>query len=191
MSLSDLARERGWSKQAIYKNLQRWAEAGRVVATRKEGRALLVKVAEYDSARGEIGDVAKQTGEATKKGLAHDSGVPLLDPIEPVYTREQARAKQYEADIKEIELAKLRGELIEVMQLRDAATVAAESMLRAIDQLPSRAEELANATKMPIAQCRQFLKASARDLRQRATDVFASLAANAVAGSNQAEDDED
>lgn len=184
MSLSDLARERGVSKQVISKNLQRWADAGRAVPTRKEGKSLLVKVAEYDAARGEIGDLARQAGEATKKGAAPDD-LPTADPDAPVYTREQARAKQYEADIKEIELAKLRGELVEVVQLRDAATDAAEAMLRAIDQVPSRAEEIAAAAKIPVAQARQFLKSVTRDLRQRATDVFAGLAAKAMSAKDE------
>lgn len=188
MSISDLARTRKVSKQGISKNLQRWAKAGRAIATRKEGKTTLIKVAEYDLACGEVGDQARMLGEATKKGAVTE---PIVDPDAPSYTREQARAKQYEADIKEIELAKLRGELIEVSQLRNAATEAAEAMLRAIDQMPARAEELASGTKLPVSVCRQFLKASARDLRQRVTDAFSTLASRALTAKENPTDDQD
>lgn len=191
MSISDLARERKVSKQVISKNLKRWADAGRTVPTRKDGKSLLIKVAEYDAARGEVGDLARQMGEATKKGVPADDPPPPDQDGQPVYTREQARAKQYEADLKEIELAKVRGELVEVAQLRAAATQAAESMMRAIDQMPARAEDLAAATNVPVAQCRHFLKGTARDLRQRAADVFAGLAANAMASRDSTDEDQD
>lgn len=190
MSISDLARERGVSKQGISKNLKRWASAGRAIPTKKSGRETLIKVVEYDLALGQVGDQARILGEATKKGFG-PAGVSPVDPDAPVYTREQARAKQYEADIKEIELEKLRGELVEVSQLRDAATAAAESMLRAIDQMPARAEDLSVATKMPVAQCRVFLKTAARDLRQRVTDVFAGLAARAMTADDQQPEEAD
>lgn len=190
MSISDLARERRVSKQGISKNLKRLASAGRAIPTRKSGKETLIKVAEYDLALGQVGDQARILGEATKKGI-DGPGAPPTDPDAPIYTREQARAKQYEADIKEIELAKLRGELVEVSQLRDAATAAAESMLRAIDQMPARAEELSVATKMPVAQCRVFLKSAARDLRQRVTDVFAGLATRAMAADDERPEDSD
>lgn len=190
MSISELARERKVSKQVISKNLRRWADAGRAVPTRKEGKSLLIKVAEYDAARGEVGDLARQMGEATKKSSIADDPTPQGQDG-PLYTREQARAKQYEADLKEIELIRVRGELVEVAQLRDAATQAAEAMLRAIDQMASRSEDLAAATNVPVAQCRQFLKSVARDLRQRATDVFAGLASKAMASQDQPTEDDD
>ncbi len=191
MSVSDLARERRVSKQVISKNLKRWAAAGRVVSTKREGKATMIRVAEYDAARGEIGDLARQMGEAAKKGALLDSPSPDGAGDAPIYTYEQARAKQYEADIKEIELRKLRGELVEVAALQGAATAAAEAMLRAIDQLPARAEELAVAAKMPLAACRQFLKTAARDLRSRAADVFSGLASRAMTPDEQAHDETD
>lgn len=182
MSVSELAVVRGIDKSAISRRLQRLQAGGARIGTRREGRSLLVNVADFDVAVGEHGDRARETGEATKKGGSLD---------DPIYSREQARRMSYEADIKKIELARLRGELILVADLSDAAMNAGETILRGIDQWVGRAEELANAANVPVSVARVFLKAATRDLRQRIADTMQALAATttAVSAATESEDD--
>jgi hypothetical protein len=114
LTISGLAAERRVSKQAISKNIRRWAALGTPVSTRRKGRQVMVNVAEYDARKGEVGDLGRELGEQTKKTA--DVGT------DPVYTREQARSKGYEADLKFIEREKQLGRLVEVETLRIATT---------------------------------------------------------------------
>lgn len=181
LSVSTLARERGVSKQAISKNLSRWASIGEPVSTRREGRMLLVNVAEYDARKGDLVDLGREQASRTKKS-ADESATN-----DPVYTREQARRMGYEADIKAIQLEKLRGNLVAVPDLADAAVKCGEALVRAIDQIAVRAEEVAAAVaKDGMQGARAALRQIARDLRARAAEEFARLPATAM---NAAGDD--
>jgi hypothetical protein len=175
LTMSALAAQRGVSKQAISKNLKRWADLGTPVSTRGEGRKVMVNVAEYDARKGEIGDLGRELGEQTKK--IADVG------SDPVYAREQARAKAYEADLKLIERDKQLGRLIEVESLRCATTACGEGLVRVIEQIVTRAEEVAAAvSKDGVLGARGALKTIARDLRAQAAKEFAKLLAGAMAG---------
>jgi len=175
LTMSVLAAQKGVSKQAISKNLQRWADLGTPVSTRREGRTMMVNVAEYDARKGEIGHLGRELGEQTKK--AADVGT------DPVYTREQARAKAYEADLKLIERDKQLGRLIEVESLRSATAACGEGLVRVIEQIVTRAEEVAAAvSKDGVLGARGALKAIARDLRARTAEEFTKLLASATAG---------
>lgn len=170
LSVSALAAERGVSKQGISKQLERWAKAGSPVATRRDGRALLVNVAEYDSRRGDLVDLAKVQGDRTKKKA--DSS----DSADPTYTREQARRMGYQADLAQIELRTKLGELVPVAALEQAAVDCGEVLVRVIDQIATRADEVAAAVaKEGVPGARAVLKAIARDLRSRAAEEFAKL----------------
>lgn len=168
MSVSELARERGVDKSAVSRKLQRLKDVGAQIATRKNGKSLLINVADYDVAVGEMGDRARELGEQTKKGTTSSS--------DPIYTREQARRMSYEADIKKIELMRLRGELIEVANLRDAAQVAGEAMVRAIDGWIGKAEQLAADANVSVPAARAFLKLAMNDLRRDLARVLEGLA---------------
>jgi hypothetical protein len=175
LTISALAAQKGVSKQAISKNLKRWADLGTPVSTRREGRTLMVNVAEYDACKGEIGDLGRELGEQTKKAAEVET--------DPVYTREQARAKAYEADLKLIERDRQLGKLIEVDALRSATTACGEGLVRVIEQIVTRAEEVATAVSRDgVLGARGALKAIAHDLRAQAAEEFAKLLAGAIAG---------
>lgn len=168
MSVSELAQARGVDKSAVSRRLQRLQDNGAQIATRREGRSLLVNVADYDVAVGENGDRARELGEQTKRGAASS---------DPIYTREQARRMSYEADIKKIELMRLQGELIEVKNLEAAAITAGEKMVRAFDGWISRAEDLAKEANVPVPVARAFVKLAMRDLRNALATVLNGLCA--------------
>lgn len=167
--MSALAKAKGVSKQAVSKNLERWAAAGRPVATRKDGRSVLVNVAEYDTAKAEVGDPVHLLTEERKRE-------PGNEPSDPTLAREQARRAGYDADLKFIEREKQLGRLVEIAELERAAIDCGEAMVRVLDQLATRAEEVAAAVaKDGVIGARAVLKAIAKDVRTRAAQEFAKL----------------
>jgi DNA-binding Lrp family transcriptional regulator len=171
LSISALAEARGVSKQVVSKNLKRWAAAGAQVSMRRQGKALLVNVAEYDRAHGELTDLAREQGAQTKRALTEPAAGE-----DPVFAREQARKAAYDADLAMIKRDEQLGRLVPVAELERAAIACGEAAVRTIDQIVNRAEELAEAVaKSGVGGARTALKEIARDLRRRLADEFARL----------------
>jgi hypothetical protein len=157
LPLSELARARNISKQVISKNLKRWGERGHAVATRKRGKELLVNVAEYDVARGNVGDLARQAAQETRAQGESSS-----------YTSEQRRKMGYEADLKRIELQRARAELVPAGEVQGAAETWAEAIVQALEHVVTHADEItATANKEGKPGVRIALKRIVRDLRER------------------------
>lgn len=174
LSVSQLAAERGVSKQAVSKNIKRWAANGTPVTARRSGRSLIVNVAEYDRLKGEVGDQAHELAVETKKAEARST--------DPTYGREQARRAAYEADLKRLDLEERLGKLVPVEALEQASIACAESLVRVFDQVVTRAEEVAAAVaKDGITGARATLRMIIRDLRARAAEEFAKLPALSMA----------
>lgn len=187
MTISDLARAKGVSKQAISKRVDRFAQAG-ALATRKGARgAVMVNVAAYDRAAGEIGDAIRELAQrpATSATIGEES-----DGTSPVLAREQARRMSYQADLAEMELDERRGKLLRRDDVEAAMVRCGEIMVRALEQFPSRADELATAVARDGEQgARMFLKGLARDLRALIARELRLL--ERAPGETPAEEDED
>lgn len=176
LSLTELAQLRGVSKPAISQNLKNWKARGVDVATRMEGRTLLINVAEYDTARGEVGHSAftqEPEREETK-------GSP--PPSDPVFAREQAREKGYAADLKKLQLGRELSTTVATDRAEDELARVFEPIIKAIDRLPSRADDLAAAiASNGAAGVRAELKVVAADLRNEIAagleDLLATLRA--------------
>lgn len=161
MTISDLARAKGVSKQAISKRVDRFSAAG-TLSTRKGARgAVMVNVAAYDRAAGEVGDAIRELAQRPPS-----LSLPESDDASPVLAREQARRVSYQADLAEMELEERRGKLLRAEDVAAAMTRCAEVMVRVLDQMPSRADEMATAVAREGEQgARAFLKGLAREMR--------------------------
>jgi biotin operon repressor len=174
LSLGDLAAARGVSKQAISKNLKDWAGRGIVVATRMAGRSLLVNVAQYDRARGEVGHTVRdqQPGEelpAPRGGTASN---------DPVFAREQAREKAYAADLKKLDLGERSRSLVPLDRAIDEAKTVIAPLVLVLDRLPGRAEDLAAAVAEGGSQAaRLLLKQIVVEIRNSMADAMSKLVA--------------
>ncbi len=174
VGVRQLAEMKGVSHPAISKRLRRFEEAG-LVTVRREGRKTLVNVAQWDSAADEVTDPARLAGAATTRQMSAepDAGATAANAgpgstNTSAYSYQQARKAQYDADLKEIELAKQRGQLLPIADVEDAMIRCAESLVRAIDQLPAGADDLAAAvSRGGVPALRDALKTKARDLRQQ------------------------
>ena len=170
LTVSELAASRGLAKASVSERLKRLQAQGVDISTMPgKGNRLLVNVAEYDRAVGTSGDPAR--------ALATKAPLPDAGGAEHVYTREQAREKAYKADLAKLDLDERLGKLVAVEALAAAAGGVAEAMVRAIDQMPGRAEDLAAAVaKDGMTGARAALKTFARELRETLARELARLA---------------
>lgn len=177
LSVSELASLKGVTKQAISKRLTRMVEQ-QLIGTQRRGREITVSLAEWDKVAGEITDPAKLIGAETSaqlrgggRRIEDETAKNLADPnakADPTYTQQLTRKAQFEADLKEMELKRQRGELLAIEDVRKAMEYCAELMVRDIDQLANFAEEVAAAvSKSGVPGAREILKAKSRALRER------------------------
>lgn len=180
LSVTALAARKGVRKSTISEKVTRLVETGVLQTRPGKGREKLINVAAYDVAVGEVGDAAKEAGAATKAASA-PSGTSRA-PTDNRYRDEQARDKAYSADIKEIELEKLRGNLLPVSEFDPAADDAATRIVDIIEGLLARDSELTSiAVKEGENGVRAALKRIIRGQREAVVLAMKNMAANARA----------
>jgi len=167
VSVSELARMKGISRQAVSKRLARMIEDG-VIVERHRGREKVVSLAEWDAATNEYTDLAKVAGRQTRaaaRGDTGDSAGPT--PRDASYTHELTRKARYDADLKELELRRIQRTLVPVEDIVQATTKVAEAMIRDIEQIPTFADDFAAAfNRGGVAALREELRSKARYVRQ-------------------------
>ena len=174
LSVSELAKNRRVSKQAISKRAERLQAQGLLSRREGPGGRVLINVAEYDRATGEATDIVRATNGAPKDASGRSRG----------YSQEQTRRASYDADLKKLELDERLGKLVSVDEIRAGIHGIADVMVKVIDNLPSRAEDVASAVGVNgEAGARRALKEAAHDWRvalAEAIDAFcAALRASA------------
>ena len=173
VTLSDLARLKGVSKQALAKKANRFVKAGRLTIKNGPRGTKLVNLAAYDVAADEVGDSVRT--------LAAQQPAPLtplaeIDGQSIILAQEQARKARYAADLAEIELMKARKQVLAVEDVLRAMERCAEKMVRAINDVPSRAGDVCAAVaREGESGARAFLKAEMTRLRQTLADEMRIL----------------
>lgn len=188
LTITELAAAKGVSKATISERVSRLEGQGRLV-TRRDGKSKLVNLAEFDVAVGETTDLAKVQAIATRQQSAPPSLADALpaDPSAPVYTREQARHMAYKADLAEIDLKRRRGEVIETGLVTEAMARCSGAIVKLLDQMPGRADDLAAAVARDGAMgARAALKALAYDMRLALTREMRLIETEAPPESPQA-----
>jgi DNA-binding Lrp family transcriptional regulator len=175
MSVSDIARAKGVSKEAVSKRVKRF-EADGLLQTEMRGQHKLVPLAEYDRLVGETTDFGRvrrpAEAPASRRSTADD----------PVRAIEDARRARYQADREEIELKKLLGEIVLTADVVRSMTRCAEVMVRVIDALPRFAEEIAAAVaKDGVPGARGVLKQMAYEQRAKLAEELRLVGAAADA----------
>lgn len=162
MTVSDLSRAKGVSKQAISKRIDRLEAQGLLESRQGPRNTKLVNVAQYDRAAGEATDAVRElngTGAVRAQAYKPDEGDPIL-------AKQQARRAAYEADLKGLDLNERLGKLLAIEDVEAAMVRCAEAVVRKIDQLPMKAEDNAAAVARDGVQgARGFLRNLARELR--------------------------
>jgi hypothetical protein len=183
LTADKLAALRGVSGPAIRQSMKAMAARGSPVQTRRQGRAILIDVADYTEKRASLIPYRVQ-GEATKRAARGSS----TEPADPVFLKEQARKVAAEARLKELELGRQRGELIDADAVRQAATDCGANQGAMIDRIAMRAEDVYAAGKHGVAGVRGALRSIARDLKKSMGEALAGAVAPCT--DNDADDGE-
>ena len=159
VSVSELAKRKGLRKQTVAEKVSRY-EAQGILTTQSggRGRPKLVNLAEFDKVSGEAGDAIRELNASTPVEGKPDNN--------PVLAREQARRTAYQADLAKLQLDERLGKLLPIEDIEKAMVRCADALVRTIDRLPGKAEELAARVAQDGAQgARSILKDTARDLK--------------------------
>jgi DNA-binding MarR family transcriptional regulator len=168
VSLAELARLRGVSKQAITKRVDRLEARGSVTTLRGARGARMISIAQFDRATEETTDAVRAANGAQAE---HQVASPKL-------AQAQALRAGYAAETARLDLEERLGKLLPIADVEAAMTRCAEAMVRLIDQLPARADENAAAVAKDGTQgARMFLRDAARDLRARLAQEMRLLGA--------------
>jgi hypothetical protein len=171
-SVAEVARRKGITRQSLNERVDRLVSEG-LIKVRRDGRSKLINVAEFDRVVGEVGDAVKEGAAATRA----DDGDAEKNPA---LRDHQARAAQYTADLKFLDLEERLGRLVPVAEVEDAAAKCAEATVRIIDRLPTYADAIAAAVgKDGPAGARAKLKEIARELRSGIAEAHGELALKA------------
>lgn len=165
VSVSDLAARKGVTKQTIAEKVARLEAQGLLSTRPGKGRAKLVNLAEFDRAIGETGDAIREMAAASARPSA--APMPVApDGADPILAKEQARRVAYQADLAKLDLDERLGKLLPVEHVTAAMVRCAEALTRTLEQMPTRADDLAAAVaKEGVTGARAFLRAMARDMR--------------------------
>jgi DNA-binding MarR family transcriptional regulator len=179
LTISELAKREGVGKPTISERVKRLEADGLVKSKPGRGRQKLVNLAQYLVATNKAGDAAKQLAADTRAEA--DAPQPPEPGGDPTYRAAQTRRAQLDADLKEIELAQKRGELLPVADIEDAAGKFAEAIVRVLDRIPTRADEIAAAVgRDGTTGARAKLKEIVRDLRTAVAESVTLIAAGAT-----------
>lgn len=178
MSVTDLARATGVSKQAISKTL---ARHGARIPTRMDGMRKLVDVDAFDRVRGAETDPSQALrNRAVPRGHPAAHAADTL-PAEPrtegkgaqlEFSQHRAKRESFDAELSRIALEQKMGKLVPVTAVTDAMVACAQKMVRIIDQMPSKAEDQA---------VRAILKQIGIDLRRELYESLKTTADQAAA----------
>lgn len=165
VSVSDLAARKGVTKQTIAEKVARLEAQGLLSTRPGKGRAKLVNLAEFDRAIGETGDAIREMAAASAR-----TSTPVVQPApdgaDPILAKEQARRVAYQADLAKLDLDERLGKLLPVEHVTAAMVRCAEALTRALEQMPTRADDLAAAVaKEGVTGARAFLRTMGRDMR--------------------------
>ena len=141
LSLSEIAERKGVSVQAVSVRARRFIEQGALRCRRGPKGTKQVPLADFDRLVERTQDgvrAANGTGWASRgDGMIGD----------PVLAQEQARKMAAEATLKELELDARLGKVLLVEDVRQAYAGIAEDLVRVVDGLPGRADELMAAAR--------------------------------------------
>jgi hypothetical protein len=188
MSVSDIARHKGVTPQAVAKRVDRFIAQGLLKARMDRGRKL-VPLAEYDRLVDQTTDFTKIRGEAPPSLPAQ----PTRSTDEnPVLVQEQARRARYEADLKQIALKRELGEILDIRDVEASMTRCADILVRRIDKLPAAADEITAAVaKGGVDGVRAALKDIARQLRQALAEAMTVVKVEADSATADEPEDEE
>lgn len=172
LSIAEIARRKGVSRQAVAERVARFEEAGSITTKPGKANAKLVNLAEFDRLAQEQTSFAKQSGARNGSGGSSRRGD---------YNEAITEKAQYDAALKRIELGEKLKELIPVEDVEGAAQEAAQLIVTIIEGLARRTADIESAAK--AGTTRTLLKSIIFDMRTRVAAEMKKLGQREQRGS--------
>lgn len=203
LSLTDLAKAKGVTKQTISEKVTRLERDSALRTRRGLGGAKLVDVAQYDRLVGETSDLARVQAASTARALrAQERGESTLQPgssfspqqsaaagesanapaassaADSSFAEAQKRKTQYEAAIKALDFGERSGQLVATRDVEGVVHRILDASIGAIDALALRADEIAAAaSRNGVAGVRQVLNDAVFKLKASIANAWRELEA--------------
>lgn len=175
ITVAELARRKGVSKQTAAEKVNRLEGEGRIV-TRRDGRKRLVELATYDRAIGAVGDGAREIGAETKRDQAGEQpGNQLRDA--------QTEKARYDAQLKALELAERQGQVVPLRGehgLERALISVTEKLLRDLNAPMNWVSEIMAAASESESAVRRLMRKKIREQRAQIAENLAQLGGEAA-----------
>lgn len=148
LTVSDIARRKGVSHQAVSKRVKS-LEADGKITPRRDGKKTLVDLVEYDRAVGDFGDAAREAAAETVRSAKQEQTTKQSAVPDGMRDAQLERVR-YEARMKALDYAERTGQLVPVSGpggIEDAMVVAAEKILSVLDLMLRATPDLVIAAR--------------------------------------------
>jgi DNA-binding transcriptional ArsR family regulator len=159
LSITEIARRKGVSKQALSKRVKS-LEADDKVTVRRRGQSVLVDLVEYDRAVGDFGDAGREAAAETVRAARRDQG-DRADPSSSGLRDVQLERARYETRMRALDYAERTGQLVPLRGpggVEDALVDASAEIIRSLDLTMRHFDKIREATKDGEPAVRRVIK---------------------------------
>lgn len=178
VTIAELARRKGISKQAASKRVDRLEKDGHL-STRRNGRNREVELATYDHVVGQVGDAFKEQAAETGRDIRGEQQQPQQSGLRDAQT-DRAR---YDAQLKALELAERQGLVVPLRGehgLETGLVKVTEALIRDLGAPLNWVSEIMQAAAQGEGALRRLLRNKVRDQRATMAQNLAKLAGEAA-----------
>lgn len=186
LTIAELARRKGVSKQAATKRVNRLEEEGKLTV-RVEGRNRFVELATYDRIVGQVGDVFKEQAAATSRhmrsGSRDEKPSKEEDPQQSGLRDAQTMRAGYEAKLKALDFAERTGQLVPLKGehgIESALIKISDQLVRDLGQPMKWVDEIMEASRKGEPQVRRLLRVKIAELRRTVAEHLLALSGEAT-----------
>lgn len=159
LSITEIARRKGVSKQALSKRVKS-LEADGKVTVRRQGQSVLVDLVEYDRAVGDFGDASREAAAETVRAARRDQG-DRSDPSSRGLRDVQLERARYETRMRALDYAERTGQLVPLRGpggVEDAMVEASAEIIRSLDITMKHFDRIREAAKDGEPAARKVIK---------------------------------
>jgi DNA-binding transcriptional ArsR family regulator len=178
LTIAELARRKGISRQAATKRINGLEEAGQIT-TRRAGRSREVELATFDRAVGQVGDGFKELAAESVRNARTRQEEPATSGLKDAQTE---RAK-YEARLKALELAERSGLVVPLKGehgIEGALIKICDQVLRDLGQPMQWIDDLLEAARQGEPQFRRAMRAKIADQRKLVAEHLMAISGEAA-----------